>query len=58
MEEDGKVMKSFLPEPRAAFISKCAGIASEIMAAPELRLCPSTQPVMLAPAHPSLRGKA
>lgn len=54
VEEDWKVMKSFLPESCAASISKCAGITFEIMAVPELRL----SPVRLALTHPSLRGKA
>lgn len=58
VEEDWKVTESFLAEPRAAFSSKCAGIASEITAAPVLRLCPSAQLVVLAPTRPSLKGKA
>lgn len=58
MEKDWKVMKSFLPESRAAFSSKCAGIASEVIAVPVLRLCPSAQLVVLALTHPSLKGKA
>lgn len=40
VEKDWEVMKSFLPDPHAAFISKCAGIASEIVAVSELKLYP------------------
>lgn len=58
VEKDWKVMKCFVSVPHAAFISKCEGIASEIIAVSELKLCPCVQLVMLSVTHPSLRGTA
>lgn len=48
VEKDWKIMKAFLSEPHADFISKCEGIASDIIALSELKLCSCAQLVMLS----------
>jgi len=40
VEKDWKVIKSFLLELHADFISKSEGTASEVIAISELKLCP------------------